>query len=98
MLIEFKDVRSAVTASFAILDLVRTANAEQSDAEPIALRAGLHVGEFLSDQRDIYGSSANLAARLCGLAGRTRSSSRPMSAIASRIRWTPTSMIWAAAT
>ena len=68
MLIEFKDVRSAVTASFAIIELVQAASANLPDEVPIALRAGLHVGEFLFDQRDVYGSSANLAARLCGLA------------------------------
>ena len=60
--------------------------------------AGLNVGEFLFDQRDIYGSSANLAARLCGLAEPHKSSSRAMSATGLRIRWMPTSTIWVPAT
>ena len=68
MLIEFKDVRSAVAASFAIVELARAAGAESADGPPITLRAGLEVGEFLFDRRDVYGNSANLAARLCGLA------------------------------
>lgn len=65
ILAEFDNVHTGVAAAMAIVGLTRDGGADQP---VLALRVGLEVGEFLSDDRDVYGTSANLAARLCGLA------------------------------
>ena len=36
---------------------------------PLQLRIGINIGEVMEEESDIYGSSVNLAARICNLAG-----------------------------
>jgi class 3 adenylate cyclase len=39
-----------------------------ANAEPIHVRIGLHAGEPLEDNNDLFGSTVQLASRLCGVA------------------------------
>ncbi len=41
---------------------------DEPDLEQIFLRVGIHTGEIVSDETDIYGHSANVAARITSLA------------------------------
>ena len=73
MLLTFWDARAAVNASRqlqAVMDEInRTCLAAKPTAKPILLRTGIHVGDFFTDELDIYGHSVNLAARIMGLGG-----------------------------
>jgi adenylate cyclase len=66
LLVEFA---SAVDAVRCALDIQRGLAERQAD-EPnrIQLRIGINTGDVLVDERDIYGNSVNIAARLEGLA------------------------------
>ena len=66
MLVEFT---SALDAVHCALDLQRGLAERQAD-EPdrIQLRIGINTGDVLVDQRDIYGNSVNITARLEALA------------------------------
>lgn len=73
LMLTFSDPRRAVSAA---LDMHRTmdklnrdAQLAHPDAEPIRLRAGVHHGNVVADDIDIYGRSANLASRITALAG-----------------------------
>jgi len=66
MLVEFL---SAVDAVRCALDIQRRLAERQADElDRIQLRIGINTGDVLVDQRDIYGNSINIAARLEGLA------------------------------
>src|SRR5215469_8865348 len=66
MLVEFL---SAVDAVRCALDIQRGLAKRQADElDRIQLRIGINTGDVLVDQRDIYGNSVNIAARLEGLA------------------------------
>jgi adenylate cyclase len=66
MLVEFASALDAVRCA---LDIQRGLAASQAD-EPdrIQLRIGINTGDVLVDQRDIYGNSVNITARLEALA------------------------------
>ncbi|HLG83062.1 MAG TPA: tetratricopeptide repeat protein [Bradyrhizobium sp.] len=66
LLVEFG---SAVDAVRCGLDIQRGLAARQADEKDrIRLRIGINTGDVLVDQRDIYGNSVNIAARLEALA------------------------------
>lgn len=65
VLAAFDNVRAAVSAALTILRLTQGLS---SDEPVLAVRMGLEAGEFLADDQDVYGTTANLAARLCALA------------------------------
>ena len=68
ILVEFS---SAVDAVRCALDIQRGLAARQANEEEkdrIQLRIGINTGDILVDQRDIYGNSINIAARLEALA------------------------------
>jgi adenylate cyclase len=65
-LVEFT---SAVDAARCALDIQRgLANRQADEPDRIQLRIGINTGDVLVDQRDIYGNSVNIAARLEALA------------------------------
>ena len=68
LLVEFPSVVAAVEAATAI----QAAMAERAAAEPEArrqlLRIGIHLGDVIVDEGDIYGDGVNIAARLETLA------------------------------
>jgi adenylate cyclase len=66
LLVEFM---SAVDAVRCALDIQRgLAERQPDDPDRIQLRIGINTGDVLVDQRDIYGNSVNIAARLEALA------------------------------
>ncbi|MCP8940197.1 hypothetical protein NK718_16855 [Alsobacter sp. SYSU M60028] len=69
LLLDFSDVRSAVTAAFAIRDVAQRLNEGLPVNARIHLRAGIETSDVVLDQNDIYGRGVNRAARLVTLAG-----------------------------
>lgn len=78
MLLTFRDARHAVEASRSmqgVMDEInRAGSAERGPihtprVEPILLRTGIHIGDFVADDLDIYGNSVNLTARIMSLGG-----------------------------
>ena len=69
MLLEFDDVRSAVSASFAIQHVSHRANLNEPSPRHILLRMGVEISDVIIDESDVYGRGVNLAARLATLAG-----------------------------
>jgi adenylate cyclase len=66
LLVEFS---SAVDAVRCALDIQRGLAARQAnEKDRIQMRIGINTGDILVDQRDIYGNSINIAARLEALA------------------------------
>jgi class 3 adenylate cyclase/tetratricopeptide (TPR) repeat protein len=70
LLIDFSNVRSAVSAAFAIRELADGANGAVAPRARIRLRTGIEVSDVVVvDEHDIYGRGVNRAARLVSLAG-----------------------------
>jgi len=66
-LAEFDSAADAVSCGLKIQEGLRTDDAAGSDPR-IWLRIGINTGDVIADDRDIYGHSVNIAARLEGLA------------------------------
>jgi adenylate cyclase len=69
MLLDFEDVRSAVSAAFAIQHANNRENVGLPAEQQIFLRMGLEISDVIVEHDDIYGRGVNLAARLMTLAG-----------------------------
>ena len=69
LLIEFDDVRSAVSAAFEILAASEHANTGLDPTQQILLRMGIEASNIMVEDRDVFGHGVNLAARLATLAG-----------------------------
>lgn len=68
MLLEFEGAPSAVAASLYLHRLAADDNRGRDAASMMWLRLGVHVGDVMADELDIYGPAVNLAARLAALA------------------------------
>lgn len=66
-LVEFASVVDAVSCAVAIQDGITERSAAE-DGGGIQLRIGVHLGDVIIDDEDIYGDGVNLAARLEGRA------------------------------
>ncbi|GAA6161891.1 adenylate/guanylate cyclase domain-containing protein [Ruegeria sp. HU-ET01832] len=64
----FSSVVSAVEAAAALQKALHAAEAESPTESRISFRIGLHIGDVILDEGDIYGEGVNLAARLEGVA------------------------------
>lgn len=69
LMLEFATPRPAVHAALHIQQLCHAANHGVPHARRMHLRAGVHTGQYVKDQHDIYGADVNLAVRLTTLAG-----------------------------
>lgn len=69
MLLDFSEVRSAVSAALAIQEASERRNASLPDEQKIMLRMGLEVSDVIVEANDVLGRGVNLAARLMSLAG-----------------------------
>ncbi len=69
LMLEFASPRPAVHAALAVQQLCHGLNAGVPPQQRMYLRAGVHSGQYVSDQHDIYGADINLAVRLTTLAG-----------------------------
>jgi class 3 adenylate cyclase/DNA-binding CsgD family transcriptional regulator len=56
----FRSAVDAVRCALAIQDAVRST--------PLQVRVGVHAGEPIADEGDVFGTAVNLASRLCGAA------------------------------
>src|SRR5262245_7236983 len=63
-LIEFASAVDAVSAAIECQQAVANFNPKQPEAEQIAFRMGLHLGDLIVDGDDLYGDGVNIAARL----------------------------------
>jgi class 3 adenylate cyclase len=67
-LVEFPSVVEAVLAAVDIQRAVTEHQAGVPEAERIAFRIGVNLGDVIHDEKDIYGDGVNVAARLEALA------------------------------
>jgi adenylate cyclase len=68
LLLEFIDAARAVGAVFALHAAMTALNGRYAAAEPMHLRAGIHVAEVTFDEYEAYGAGVNLAQRITSLA------------------------------
>jgi adenylate cyclase len=69
MLVEFESTLDAVECAFAIRQRIDSGEGGQPVDRRIQLRMGIHLGDVLADDIDLYGDGVNLAARLLQLGG-----------------------------
>ncbi|RYF55760.1 MAG: adenylate/guanylate cyclase domain-containing protein, partial [Comamonadaceae bacterium] len=69
LMIEFSDPQGCLRAALAMQAWFREDNKELMPEQQVHLRIGAHIGDFVADEYDIYGTDVNLAARIATLAG-----------------------------
>ena len=67
-LAEFASVGEALGAALEVQASLAEANAAVADAQRLAFRMGINLGEVIVDGEDIFGDGVNVAARIEGLA------------------------------
>jgi adenylate cyclase len=67
-LVEFNSAADAVCCGLDLQDSIAERDGEADRDHQIRLRIGINTGDVITDDRDIYGNSVNIAARLEGLA------------------------------
>jgi len=67
-LVDFPSVVHAVQGAQQIQAQFRTHNAEQEAAEQIHVRIGIHLGDIVQKEGDVFGDGVNIAKRLQELA------------------------------
>ncbi len=67
-LVDFPSVVHAVQCAQAIHAQLRTHNAEKEKAEQIHVRIGIHLGDIVQKDGDVFGDGVNIASRLQSLA------------------------------
>lgn len=68
MLVEFASAVDAVRGAVEIQNDMADQNASVPQGDRIAFRIGIHVGDIIIDNNDIFGDGVNVAARLEGIA------------------------------
>jgi adenylate cyclase len=68
MLVEFASAVDAARSAVEIQREMARQNAGVSEGTRIEFRIGIHVGDIISDENDIFGDGVNIAARLEGIA------------------------------
>src|SRR5665213_2014888 len=68
MLVEFSSAVDAVRGAVEIQRGIADENAPVPQYEQIEFRIGIHVGDIIIDDNDIFGDGVNIAARLEGIA------------------------------
>ena len=67
-LVDFPSVVHAVQCAQEIQQQLQTRNAEQEKAEQIHVRIGIHLGDIIQQDGDVFGDGVNIASRLQTLA------------------------------
>jgi adenylate cyclase len=67
-LVDFPSVVNAVQCAQAIQAQLRAHNAEKNKAEQIHVRIGIHLGDIVQKDGDVFGDGVNIASRLQSLA------------------------------
>ncbi|MEA2821326.1 MAG: adenylate cyclase, partial [Bradyrhizobium sp.] len=68
MLVEFASAVDAVRCSVEVQRAVAAQGADVPQDAKIEFRVGIHVGDIIIDDSDIFGDGVNIAARLEGIA------------------------------
>ncbi len=68
LLAEFASVVAAVECAVAIQEGMEARNESLGEAERLAFRIGINLGDVIVEESDVYGDGVNLAARLQALA------------------------------
>jgi TolB-like protein/class 3 adenylate cyclase len=68
MLVEFASAVDAVRSAIAVQRAITGQNAAAPQGTRIEFRIGIHVGDIIFDDNDIFGDGVNIAARLEGIA------------------------------
>src|SRR4029078_11447133 len=68
MLVEFASAVDAVRGALEVQRGMAEQNASAPQDERIEFRIGIHVGDSIVDDNDIFGDGVNVAARLEGIA------------------------------
>jgi adenylate cyclase len=68
ILAEFSSVVDAIQCAMAIQERIAAANQEVAEERRVAFRIGVHVGEVIVRDGDLFGDGVNIAARLQSLA------------------------------
>ncbi|WP_249158323.1 adenylate/guanylate cyclase domain-containing protein [Bradyrhizobium jicamae] len=68
LLVEFASAVDAVRSSMEVQSRMAEQNAALSQAQRIEFRIGIHVGDIIIDNDDIFGDGVNIAARLENIA------------------------------
>ena len=68
MLVEFGSAVDAVRCAVEVQRGVASSNVDIPEAKRIEFRIGIHVGDIIIDDNDIFGDGVNIAARLEGIA------------------------------
>jgi TolB-like protein/class 3 adenylate cyclase len=68
MLVEFASAVDAVRAALEVQRAMAEQNASLPQDQRIAFRIGIHIGDIIFDDNDIFGEGVNVAARLEGIA------------------------------
>ncbi len=63
-LVDFPSVVHAVQGAQSIQAQLRTRNAEHENAEQIHIRIGIHLGDIVQKDGDVFGDGVNIASRL----------------------------------
>jgi class 3 adenylate cyclase/TolB-like protein/tetratricopeptide (TPR) repeat protein len=69
MLLEFTSVPSAVACAIELREAIELQNRGRAEPECLWLRLGVHLGDVVQGDLDIYGHAVNVAARLAASAG-----------------------------
>jgi adenylate cyclase len=67
-LVDFPSVVNAVQCARQVQSQLRTHNAEHGREEQIHVRIGIHLGDIVQRDGDVFGDGVNIASRLQGLA------------------------------
>src|SRR5215510_1882728 len=67
-LVDFPSVVNAVQCAQQVHVQLRAHNAEKESAEQIHVRIGIHLGDIVQQDGDVFGDGVNVASRLQGLA------------------------------
>jgi len=63
-LVEFSSALDALAAAIGFQQAMKNANAAQTDDTAVVFRMGVHLGDLIVEDDDVYGDSVNVAARL----------------------------------
>src|SRR5215510_136386 len=67
-LVDFPSVVNAVQCAQQIQAQLRTHNAETEPGDQIHVRIGIHLGDIIEQEGDVFGDGVNIASRLQGVA------------------------------